>query len=367
MGNLVITPAWQDVPYFEENAILTGGPDCPDNIPIQALANRDAYLKQQGDSHTAAADPHAQYWNDPRGNAKIAEVAQTQLYTAFTTTGATGAFVLTPSPAIAAYAANQRFRVKFHAVGSGSDTINVSGFGEKSIKQYDRAGAKVSAVITANQLTDVEYDGVDFVILDPLPSVGGQQIFTDNGSFTVPAGVSRLFVSLVGGGGGGAGAISGAPYTPGGGGAGGVQYRVPLSVTPNQTVAVTIGQGGGRGIGTNQGGSYANSNGASGGASSFGGLLTVSGGGGGVCQAYDSNGGSPGTTQYSGWGGNGSNEPATRPDGGAGGGNIFSASAPTGHGPTPANLYGGGGGGGRAGVHLTNGAAGAAGLCIVEW
>lgn len=99
--------------------------------------------------------------------------AQTQLTTAFTTTGATGAFVLTPSPAIAAYAANQRFRVKFHAVGNGTDTLNVSALGIKGLKQYDSTGTKVAAVIAANQLVDIEFDGVDFVLLDQLPQVAG--------------------------------------------------------------------------------------------------------------------------------------------------------------------------------------------------
>lgn len=49
MGNLVATPQWVDVPYFEANAALTGGPDCPDNIPIQALLNRTEWLKNQVD------------------------------------------------------------------------------------------------------------------------------------------------------------------------------------------------------------------------------------------------------------------------------------------------------------------------------
>lgn len=95
---------------------------------------------------------------------------QGQTYTAFTTTGATGAFVLTPIPALTVYGAGQRFRVKFHAVGNGADSINVSGLGNKSLKQYDSTGAKVAAVIVANQLADIEFDGADFVILDPLPS-----------------------------------------------------------------------------------------------------------------------------------------------------------------------------------------------------
>lgn len=94
---------------------------------------------------------------------------QAQTYTAFITAGAGGAFVLTPNPAIAAYASGQRFRVKFHAVGNGADTINVSGLGAKNIKQYDSTGAKVAAVIAVSQLADMEYDGVDMMILNPLP------------------------------------------------------------------------------------------------------------------------------------------------------------------------------------------------------
>jgi len=101
---------------------------------------------------------------------------QGQTYTAFTTTGATGAFVLTPNPAIAAYGAGQRFRVKFHADGNGADTMSISALGAKNIKQYDNAGAKVAAVIVANQLADVEYDGADLVILDPLPPKMSKQI-----------------------------------------------------------------------------------------------------------------------------------------------------------------------------------------------
>lgn len=95
---------------------------------------------------------------------------QAQTATAFTTDGSAPAFTLSPVPAIAAYAANQRFRIKAHAAGTtGSNTLNVSGLGAKNLKQYDQNGNKAPAVIAANQLADVEYDGTDFVILDPLP------------------------------------------------------------------------------------------------------------------------------------------------------------------------------------------------------
>lgn len=99
---------------------------------------------------------------------RFAALIQGQTYTAFTTAGAAPNFTLTPSPAIAAYAAGQRFRVKFHAAGTGADALNVSTLGNKSLKQYDSTGTKVAAVIAANQLADVEYDGVDMVIIDPL-------------------------------------------------------------------------------------------------------------------------------------------------------------------------------------------------------
>lgn len=99
---------------------------------------------------------------------------QLQLTTAFTTAGASGTFTLSATPAPTALAANLRFRVKFHAAGNGTDTINVNALGAKSIKQYDNLGAKINAVIVLNQLADLEYDGVDFVILDPLPVSGLQ-------------------------------------------------------------------------------------------------------------------------------------------------------------------------------------------------
>lgn len=92
-----------------------------------------------------------------------------QVQTAFTTAGTAPAFTLTPVPALGGYAAPQRFRVKFHAAGS-SGTLNISGLGTKNLKQYDSTGAKVAAVIASGQLADVEYDGTDMVVRDPLPA-----------------------------------------------------------------------------------------------------------------------------------------------------------------------------------------------------
>ncbi len=107
---------------------------------------------------------------------KLAAAIQSQALTAFTTAGSAGALTLTPVPAIQAYATPLRFRVKFSQNSTGTDTLNISGIGAKSIKQYDSSGAKVTAVFAANQLADVEYDGTDFVLLDQLPAGGANLI-----------------------------------------------------------------------------------------------------------------------------------------------------------------------------------------------
>ncbi|NUR60239.1 MAG: hypothetical protein HOV87_16495, partial [Catenulispora sp.] len=73
--------------------------------------------------------------------------------------------------------------------------------------------------------------------------------FTDNGSFTVPDGVTQLTVTAVGGGGGGGGDSarhSAAAWGGGGGGAGTIVTCV-LPVTAGQVFTVTVGGGGGNG------------------------------------------------------------------------------------------------------------------------
>lgn len=115
---------------------------------------------------------------------------QLQLTTAFTTAGTAPNFTLTPVPAPTALTANLRFRVKFHAAGAGSDVINIAGLGNKSVKQYDSTGAKVAASIVASQLADIEYDGTDLVILDPLPPAASVGNFAGLNSTNVTGTIS---------------------------------------------------------------------------------------------------------------------------------------------------------------------------------
>jgi hypothetical protein len=299
---------------------------------------------------------------------QIASAIQRQAYTAFDTAGAAPTFTLTASPPITSYASGQRFRVKFGAVGNGADTLNINALGPKNLRQYDRAGAKVAAVITAGQLADVEYDGVDFLILSPLPSAGGQQIFTANGTFTVPAGGG-------GGGGGGGRDASNVSIPGGGGGAGEYKYRVPIAVTPGQSITVTVGTGGAGGTTILANQTSPLPNGAGGGISSFGAYVTATGGGGGDGGFTGS--GSMGGAGGSGWpgGGGGEYSSTTTPSftrGGHGGSSPLGGGGPARHGYQTCNAtgYGAGGGGGVL-YNLTgtqsNGGNGSPGICIVEW
>ena len=112
----------------------------------------------------------------------------------------------------------------------------------------------------------------------------GSQLFTNNGSFSVPSGVTKLNVSVVGGGGGG----STCSYYPGGaGGAGGRGYAT-MAVSPGQFIAVTVGGGGGT---SNCSGWAGN-----GGTTSFNGVYATGGGGGYSRIADQPIGGSYGTT-----------------------------------------------------------------------
>ena len=84
----------------------------------------------------------------------------------------------------------------------------------------------------------------------------GTQTFTSNGTFTVPAGVTKILVTAFGAGGGG--------YDSGGGGGGERIIKKAYSVTPGTAISIKIGVGG--------------TNGVAGGTTVIGSLVTVAGG-----------------------------------------------------------------------------------------
>ena len=100
--------------------------------------------------------------------------------------------------------------------------------------------------------------------------------FNDNGTYTVPAGITKIKILVVAGGGGSGYTGNSGIRAGGGGGGGGVVYRT-IEVTPNQQFSVTVGNGGDK----SSGASGAASQGSNGQDSTFGTIVAKGGGGGG--------------------------------------------------------------------------------------
>jgi len=188
-------------------------------------------------------------------------------------------------------------------------------------------------------------------------SLSGVQFFLTAGTFTwtVPAGISKVWIKVVGGGGGGGSSTSG---RYGGGGGGGAYAEGFLSVTPSTVATVTVGGGGGGG---------SSSGGATGGASNFNGL-TIAGGGIGGTRGYPTNGlgGAGGISSGSGTFINGAGgENGGINASGGGGLNPFSLIYPTQNASSRIDLYGDGGDGGAGGV--SSGSSGRSGFVIIYY
>ena len=194
----------------------------------------------------------------------------------------------------------------------------------------------------------------------PTGGFSNMQVFTSSGTFTVPAGITKAKVTVVGGGGGGGGANSGS-YAGGGGAGGGAAIEIVTGLSG--TVSVTVGSGG-------SGGNYGSGYGGTGGTSSFGAYCSATGGAGGK-------GGEASSTSIGSLGGIGSggdmnirggagmarvSATATGAGGnsilGGGGNGVQSAAGVAG------GAYGGGGGGSS---DNRIGAVGASGVVIVEY
>ncbi len=106
-----------------------------------------------------------------RATLEIVANARTQEGIRYTTAGTAPNYtVTTASPAVDAYAEGLRLTIELNADGTtGSNTVNVNALGDKSLKQYDADGNKRSGVCKSSQVAIIEYDGTDFVILNPLP------------------------------------------------------------------------------------------------------------------------------------------------------------------------------------------------------
>ena len=204
-------------------------------------------------------------------------------------------------------------------------------------------------------------------------AVGKIVLITASGSLTVPV-AGKYDVACIGGGGGGGGRYQ--SYNGGGGGGGGHVSHKTLNLTAGSQT-ITIGSGG-------SGGPVGGSNAKSGGVTSFGSLLSATGGGYGTYSGSGGSGGSGGGGMNSGDGdfGGGGGSSHTNPGtggtfGGDGGSKGESGNAGTSassrddvfqssdsySGGASGGTYGGGGGGGGLGAR---GGGGGSGVSIEE-
>lgn len=191
----------------------------------------------------------------------------------------------------------------------------------------------------------------------------GTQVFTANGTFTAPAGVSKVYLSGCGAGGGGGG-DTGSGGGSGGGGGQCVSFY-PYSVTAGNNYTVTINGGGAGGAGAGDGAdggttvfdslTLAGGKKGSGCASCGGSLTGGAGGGGSLNGAGGGVGGNFGTA-----GGNGGTGGAA---GGGGGGGTLIGGGGNGNGANATANTGGGGSGGQT----QGGGNGAAGIMAVTY
>ena len=272
--------------------------------------------------------------------------------------GVADVYAVALSQAITTYTTGMivNFKATNNNTGSVSATLNVNGLGAKSIKKQGGNSDLAADDITAGQIVSVVYDGTYFQIIGQLGNVvggapHGKQMFTSSGTFTVPAGVTTVYLSMCGGGGSGSAVTGGA----GGGGGGASALSFTYSVNPLDVITVTVGTGG-------AGKSFSSATGNPGTASSFG-TFTCGGGAG----AYSSsNGGAGGTGSIGSIPGTAGGRGNDNGNNGDGGSSMFGAGGSN-NGYSignPGGLYGGGSSGGGNGSASS---AGAPGFVLVEW
>jgi len=194
------------------------------------------------------------------------------------------------------------------------------------------------------------------------------QVFTTTGTFTIPANITALKVTVIGGGGSGAGSAS--SYSGGGGGgAGATAISYLTALTPGGTIAVVVGTGGAAVTGVVAGNNGVDSTIASGTQT----ITTVTAGKGSgapVATGSGAEGGAGGTATNGTINISGGDGAPARVEGGNGGASSMGGG---GRGGTPSADPGivgkayGSGGGGAANPSAGFSGAGKAGIVIFEW
>lgn len=101
----------------------------------------------------------------------------------------TDSYAITLSPAIAAYAAGQKFLIKLGTANTGAATLNVNAVGAKAIKKNYNADL-VTGDLLANQVIQVAYDAVNdvFQLISPVSGGVSRAVVTDSYDISTASG-----------------------------------------------------------------------------------------------------------------------------------------------------------------------------------
>ena len=95
------------------------------------------------------------------GDFPIVSDIQNAVHTYVTSTGSANAYVLTLTPAPAAYVAGQKFTFKANFANTGAATVNVNSLGAKDLERYGSIPL-VTGEIRVDQIVTIVYDGTQF-------------------------------------------------------------------------------------------------------------------------------------------------------------------------------------------------------------
>jgi hypothetical protein len=165
---------------------------------------------------------------------------------------------------------------------STGDPEVLTGAQARAIVGADNASNLTTGTVGTARLASGTADSTTFLRGDQTWSTVGSyagissQLFTSSGTFTVPTGITKVKITVVGGGGGGGGCVSsGCGETSGSlGGQGGISIAYVTGLTPGGTISVTVGSGG-------SGGGSGGGTGGTGGTSSAASYASATGGTGG--------------------------------------------------------------------------------------
>jgi len=242
------------------------------------------------------------------------------------------------------------------AVQVGAETATGMLYVNNASDQIDGLGSQG----TAGQVLVSAGTGANPTWASSITGSAGVQVFTSDGTFTAPTGITKVYLTMVAGGGGGCGANG--SYGGGGGGSGSFLINYPFTVVPSSTYAAVVGAGG-------AGAAYGHYDPGTGGSTSFSTVSTVGGTGGGQGGATPGGGGAGGvsvkTSKFD--GDKGGNNNGT--SGGVGAASVFSSTVagglPDGTDGVSGTANTGGGGGGGGQHSSSDGGTGGSGIVIV--